>query len=87
MSEINDATATDVTTVDEKTVRKNPMPRILWCASTARSRPSTMPIGTVRNTNSTVTLKLLVNRCDVSTERYCESPTHLRGMPGNGGVR
>ncbi len=46
-----------------------------------------MPIGTVSSTNSIVTLKLFVNRCEVSTSRYCDTPTHDRGRFGNGGVR
>ena len=46
-----------------------------------------MPTGTVSTTNSTVTLKLFVNRCEVSTSRYCDRPTHVRGRFGNGGVR
>ncbi len=33
-----------------------------------------MPTGTVSATNSTVTWKLLVNSCDVSTSRYLREP-------------
>ena len=29
---------------------------------------------------------VLVKKCEVSTSRYCEKPTHVRGKPGNGGV-
>jgi hypothetical protein len=42
-SHINEATATEVATVDEKMVRNTPMPRIALLASTARPTPSTQP--------------------------------------------
>ena len=77
---MSDATATEVTTVDEKIVRNSAIPRRRWCASTASARPSTMPIGTVSRTNSMVTLKLFVNRCEVSTSRYWRQADPVRGQ-------
>ena len=87
MSEISDATATDVTTVDEKIVRNTVMPRSCWCASTARPRPSAMPIGTVSSTNSSVTFKLFVNAVRGQHVVVLRDADAARGRFGNGGVR
>src|SRR6516162_6392548 len=75
-SHIKEATATEVATVVEKTVRNTPMPRIALLASTARPTPSTRPSGTVSRTNWTVTQREWRNSSDVATSVYCLKPTY-----------
>ena len=59
-SHIRLATATDVATVEENTVRKKPTPRSYLSASTASPTPSASPSGTVISANLTVTTRALL---------------------------
>ena len=49
MKKITEATATEVATVEENTVRKKRMPRSCWCARTASNSPRISPVGTVKS--------------------------------------
>ena len=73
-NQISEATATLVTTVEEKIVRNTPMPRRCLSANTARPTPPMIPAGTVRSAS----WKVLPNACWnselCSTSRYWRQP-------------
>ena len=70
-----DATAADVAMVDEKIVWNTLTPRSRRLAATARTVPSTSPIGTVKITNWTLCHSPSRNSGPVRTSRYCSHPT------------
>ena len=80
-SQISEATATDVATVDEYTVRKKRIPRRCLSASTARPSPITRPAGTVMSAKRKVTPREWRNSLDCNTSQYCCAPTYVFSPP------
>ena len=80
-SHIRLATATDVATVDEKTVRNRPTPRSHLSASTASPTPSARPSGTVISANLVVTSKACWNSSLRNTSQYWSHPFDRQFSP------
>ena len=75
-------TATDVTTVEEKIIRKIPIPLMVLFAATANARPRRRPRGTTITTKRNVDVSDWRNADDESIEVACERPTYFDGRPG-----
>ena len=75
------ATATDVATVEENTVRNTLMPRRYLSAITASTIPSTSPIGTLMIANFTVTQRACWNSSERKRSRYWPNPFDTQLLP------
>ena len=63
-NQITDDAATEIPSVEEYNVRKNPMPFSFSFANKAKNKAMRMPIGTVYKTNKPVAFMLLINAAD-----------------------
>ena len=70
-----EATATELTTVEEKIMRYTAMPLSFRCAATARAKPRTRLVGTTRTTKTSVVKRLCVNWVELRTGPIWCSPT------------
>ena len=72
---MTEATATELTTVEEKINRYTAMPLSLRCAATARASPSRMLVGTTMITKTNVVSRLWVNCVEEMVGQIWCSPT------------
>ena len=79
------ATATELTTVEEKMTWKMAIPLSARWAARASIRPPSRPVGTTISTNSSVEIRLWWKAVDDSTSPTWLRPTKVEGSPGYGG--